>query len=121
MIRTTCSAIFTSLLLLVLFSGSAFSQTKPTTAKATATTNAEKLGFPKGKTVLLLHMDDIGMCPEANTAAIRYIENKNIMSAAVMMPCPNAVEFIEWAKTHPAAEIGLHLTLTSEWQTYRWP
>lgn len=82
---------------------------------------AEKLNFPKGKKVLLLHMDDIGMCPEANTAAIRYIENKNIMSAAVMMPCPNAEEFIEWAKTHPAAEIGLHLTLTSEWKKYRWP
>jgi len=82
---------------------------------------AERLNFPKGKKVLLLHMDDIGMCPEANEAAIRYIENKNIMSAAVMMPCPNAVEFIEWAKTHPAAEIGLHLTLTSEWQSYRWP
>ncbi|MGC3943285.1 MAG: polysaccharide deacetylase family protein [Chryseolinea sp.] len=82
---------------------------------------AEKLNFPKGKKVLLLHMDDIGMCPEANAAAIRYIENKNIMSAAVMMPCPNAMEFIEWAKTHPAAEIGLHLTLTSEWKTYRWP
>lgn len=82
---------------------------------------AEKLNYPKGKKILLLHMDDIGMCPEANTAAIRYIENKNIMSAAVMMPCPNAVEFIEWAKTHPTAEIGLHLTLTSEWQEYRWP
>ena len=89
--------------------------------KKESKTWAEKLNFPKGKKVLLLHMDDIGMCPEANTAAIRYIENKNIMSAAVMMPCPNAVEFIEWAKTHPAAEIGLHLTLTSEWKKYRWP
>jgi predicted glycoside hydrolase/deacetylase ChbG (UPF0249 family) len=89
--------------------------------KKESKTWAEKLTFPKGKKVLLLHMDDIGMCPEANTAAIRYIENKNIMSAAVMMPCPNAAEFIEWAKTHPAADIGLHLTLTSEWQKYRWP
>ena len=89
--------------------------------KKESKTWAEKLSFPKGKKVLLLHMDDIGMCPEANTAAMRYIDNKNIMSAAVMMPCPNAAEFIEWAKTHPAAEIGLHLTLTSEWNKYRWP
>lgn len=89
--------------------------------KKESKTWAEKLNFPKGKKVLLLHMDDIGMCPEANTAAMRYIDNKNIMSAAVMMPCPNAEEFIEWAKTHPAAEIGLHLTLTSEWNKYRWP
>ncbi|MEO5978739.1 MAG: polysaccharide deacetylase family protein [Chryseolinea sp.] len=89
--------------------------------KKESKTWAEKLDFPKGKKVLLLHMDDIGMCPEANTAAIRYIENKNIMSAAVMMPCPNAEEFIKWAKNHPAPDIGLHLTLTSEWQKYRWP
>lgn len=82
---------------------------------------AEKLGYEKGKKVLLLHMDDIGMCPEANEAAVRYIEKKDIMSAAVMMPCPNAEEFIAWAKEHPAADIGLHLTLTSEWKTYRWP
>jgi len=82
---------------------------------------AEQLGFPKGKKVLLLHMDDIGMCPEANEAAERYIKNNHILSAAVMMPCPNATSFIEWAKSHPSADIGLHLTLTSEWKNYRWP
>src|SRR6476660_9296954 len=113
MIRTTCSAIFTSLLLLV--SGSAFSQANPANARATAPTNAEKLGFPKGKTVLLLHMDDIGMCPEANKAAKNYIKSNQIMSAAVMMPCPKAAAFIEWAKHQPLPGIGLHLTLTSEW------
>jgi predicted glycoside hydrolase/deacetylase ChbG (UPF0249 family) len=82
---------------------------------------AEKLGYPKGKKVLLLHMDDIGMCPEANAAAERYINQKDLMSAAVMMPCPNAADFIAWAKKHPVPDIGLHLTLTSEWETYRWP
>lgn len=83
-------------------------------------TNAEKLGFPKGKKILLLHMDDLGMCPEANQAGQYYIENKYINSGAVMMPCPNAKEFIDWAKKHPGADIGVHLTLTSEWKTYRW-
>lgn len=37
-----------------------------------------------------------------------------------MMPCPNADAMIEWAKGHPSADIGLHLTLTSEWKDYRW-
>lgn len=116
---TPVSVLSTIVLASVLLTHPVLAQ--PDKTKKESTTWAERLNFPKGKKVLLLHMDDIGMCPEANAAAIRYIENKNIMSAAVMMPCPNAVEFIEWAKTHPAAEIGLHLTLTSEWKKYRWP
>jgi len=81
---------------------------------------ADKLGFPQGKKVLLLHMDDAGMCPEANAAVESYIENGHLSSSAVMMPCVNAKSMIKWANTHPSADIGVHLTLTSEWKTYRW-
>lgn len=109
-----------AVLIALLFSASSFSQPIQT-AVNTRQTWAEKLGYPKGKKVLLLHMDDLGMCPEANAAAERYINNKQIMSGAVMMPCPNAEAFIQWAKKHPTVDIGLHLTLTSEWKTYRWP
>ena len=83
--------------------------------------NAEKLGFPKGKKVLLLHMDDLGMCKEANDAGKFYIENNHILSGAVMMPCEYAVPFVEWARDVPKADIGVHLTLTSEWKAWRWP
>ena len=81
---------------------------------------ADKLGFPQGKKVILLHMDDAGMCPEANAAVESYIENGRVLSAAVMMPCVNAKSMIEWTNSHPSADIGVHLTLTSEWKTYRW-
>lgn len=84
------------------------------------TTNAEKLGFPKGKKVLLLHCDDAGMCTEANAGVQHYIKSGEILSAAVMMPCKNAEEMVEWAKKYPNADVGVHLTLTSEWKTYRW-
>ena len=83
-------------------------------------TNAEKLGFPKGKVILLLHSDDAGMCEEANIAVQTYSLKNHVQSAAVMMPCPNAEEMVEWAKKHPQADIGVHLTLTSEWKNYRW-
>lgn len=86
----------------------------------TYTTWAEKLGYPEDKIILILHADDIGMCPEANISAKNYLEKGDIQSAAVMMPCPNAEAFILWAKDHPEQDVGLHLTLTSEWKTYRW-
>jgi len=81
---------------------------------------AERLGYPEGKKVIMLHADDIGMCEEANIAAEKILLNKNIQSAAIMMPCPNAEEFVQWAIENPKMDIGLHLTLTSEWQKYRW-
>lgn len=88
--------------------------------KIATKTWAEKLGFGTNKKVLLLHCDDAGMCPEANEAVQKYISNKQINTAAIMMPCPNAKEMIDWAKKYPDADLGVHLTLTSEWKTYRW-
>ncbi|WP_338359895.1 polysaccharide deacetylase family protein [Yeosuana marina] len=81
---------------------------------------AEKLGWPAGKKVIILHADDVGMCPEANDAVLKLLHQNQIQSSSVMIPCPNSEDFINWAKQHPKMDIGLHLTLTSEWKTYRW-
>jgi len=80
----------------------------------------EKLGFPKDKRVLLLHADDLGMCSEANKAGKQQLTNDEIQSGAIMIPCPNADEFVEWYKNNPNEDVGIHLTLTSEWKEYRW-
>jgi predicted glycoside hydrolase/deacetylase ChbG (UPF0249 family) len=81
---------------------------------------AEKLGFPAGKKVLLIHADDIGMCYEANEAAKQALEGGWYQSAAAMVPCPWFNEFANWYKEHPQYDVGLHLALTSEWKWYRW-
>jgi len=83
-------------------------------------TNAEKLGFPAGSKVILLHCDDAGMCDEANIAVRHYFETGDLQSTAVMDPCPYAMELVEWAKTQDSPDVGIHLTLTSEWKNYRW-
>ena len=100
----------------------ACSQPKKSTAKELSAdaTQAEKLGFEKGKKVLLLHADDAGMCTEANEAVEKYLLSGDIKSTAVMAPCPAAEEFILWAKEHPTVDVGMHLTHTSEWKDYRW-
>ncbi len=60
------------------------------------------------------------MCEEANLATMHMLENDWIQSAAAMPPCPNFEEMIAWAIAHPDEDVGLHLTLTAEWKTWRW-
>ena len=81
---------------------------------------AERLGYPAGKKVIMLHADDAGMCEEANIATKKYLLDGHIQSAVAMPPCEYFEDMIEWAKEHPDIDVGLHLTHTSEWKTYRW-
>ena len=83
-------------------------------------TYADRLGFPKGARVLILHVDDAGMSLESNEGAITALTGGTATSVSVMMPCPWVPGFVSWLKTHPDIDAGLHLTLTSEWESYRW-
>lgn len=83
-------------------------------------TYAEKLGYPKGSKVLIMHVDDVGMSWDSNEGAIRAMEKGVATSVSMMMPCPWIPGFMRYLKTHPETDAGLHLTLTSEWRDYRW-
>ena len=84
-------------------------------------TYAERLGFPKGSKVIILHVDDVGMSWDSNQGAIEAMENGVANSLSIMMPCPWVPGFVHYMKEHPNVDAGLHLTLTSEWKDYRWP
>lgn len=83
-------------------------------------TYAEKLGYPKGAKVIILHVDDVGMSYESNDGAIQSIEKGVATSLSMMMPCSWIPGFLPYLKDHPRTDAGLHLTLTSEWNQYRW-
>lgn len=85
-----------------------------------AQTFAEKLGYPKGSKVLILHIDDVGMSYDSNEGAIKAMESGVANSLSLMMPCPWIPAFMKYLKAHPETDAGLHLTLTSEWENYRW-
>lgn len=84
------------------------------------TSYAEKLGFPKGSKVLILHVDDVGMSWESNQGAIEATTKGVATSLSMMMPCPWIPGFFHYLKNHPDTDAGLHVTLNSEWNDYRW-
>jgi predicted glycoside hydrolase/deacetylase ChbG (UPF0249 family) len=89
-------------------------------AQTTEPTYAEKLGYPKGAKVLIIHVDDAGMSYDSNEGAIEALTKGMATSCSVMMPCAWVPAFVHFLKRHPEIDAGLHLTLTSEWSEYRW-
>jgi hypothetical protein len=83
-------------------------------------TYAEKLGWPKGARVVIMHVDDAGMSYASNQGAIQSIEKGVGTSCSIMMPTPWAASYAKYVVAHPSIDAGLHLTLTSEWNDYRW-
>ena len=81
---------------------------------------AERLGYPADAKLVILHADDLAVAHSVDMAAFAALDQKAVSSASIMVPCPWLTEVSAYAKGHPDADLGLHLTLTSEWKTYRW-
>ena len=90
-------------------------------AKTTSSNPAlDLLGLGSDSRVAIFHADDIGMCHGANMAFAELSRLGTINCGSVMVPCPWFTETVDMAAANPTLDLGVHLTLTSEWENYRW-
>jgi chitin disaccharide deacetylase len=88
--------------------------------RAQSKTVAERLGYPPDAKLLIVHADDLAVAHSADAASFDALDKNVVTSASVMVPCSWLNEVAAYAKDHARADLGLHLTLTSEWKLYRW-
>src|SRR5271155_4954975 len=81
---------------------------------------AERLGYDASARVLILNADDFGMCHDQNEGVMRGLKEGLFTSSTILVTCPWFEEAAEFARNNPDADLGVHLTLTAEWDRYKW-
>ncbi|MVN87920.1 ChbG/HpnK family deacetylase [Deinococcus sp. HMF7620] len=79
-----------------------------------------KLGYAPDDRVVIFHADDLGMCQATVDGCADLFRAGMLGSASVMLPCAWAPSALALAHELPGADLGVHLTLTSEWTAARW-
>jgi predicted glycoside hydrolase/deacetylase ChbG (UPF0249 family) len=69
---------------------------------------------------IVIHEDDVGNSHGANEAMVELFARGAITSCSVMVPCPWFPEAAELIRAHPEYDVGVHLTLTAEFERMRW-
>jgi len=78
---------------------------------------AERLGYAPDAKLLIVNCDDLGSSRSANVAVYEALRDGVATSSTLMVPCPWARDA---AAMYRGEDVGVHLTLNSEWDTYRW-
>src|ERR1700754_1969547 len=77
----------------------------------------ERLGYSADERLLIVNCDDLGVSHAANVATLAAMVEGVATSATLIVPCPFAHEA---ARMFEGLDVGVHLTLTSEYPRYRW-
>lgn len=104
--------LFLLLLCSICLPNLSFSQVQPSLA--------QRLGYPADAKLLIIHADDLAVAHSENQASFKAMKDGVVNSASVMAPCPWLPEVAAYAKANPNHDLGMHLTLTSEWKHFKW-
>jgi predicted glycoside hydrolase/deacetylase ChbG (UPF0249 family) len=74
----------------------------------------------EGPIRLIIRSDDMGFSHAANHAMIETYEKGITTSVEIMVPTPWFPEAVKLLKEHPDLDVGIHITLTSEWDNVKW-
>ena len=84
---------------------------------------SQTLGFESTDKLLIIHADDLGLCESVNSATFESFKNGSISSASVMMTTDEINEVASFNNNNTTTQnydIGIHLTVTSEWKLHKW-
>ena len=80
----------------------------------------EKLGFEASDKVVIFHIDDIGFSHASNLASFKCLDLGVASCGSIITPAPWFLEAASICKNNPKYDVGVHLTLTCEYELYRW-
>ncbi|MFW9942798.1 MAG: polysaccharide deacetylase family protein [Candidatus Thorarchaeota archaeon] len=80
----------------------------------------EKMGYESDDKVVITHIDDIAMSHAANLASFECLDFGVAKCGSVISVSGWLMEAANTCKQSSNYDIGVHLTLTSEYNTYRW-
>jgi predicted glycoside hydrolase/deacetylase ChbG (UPF0249 family) len=78
-------------------------------------TLAEQLGHSKDTILLIVHADDVGVHVDQTDGTFDAMKRGVVTSGSVMVPCPDFQRAAAMWRENPDLDLGIHLTLNSEW------
>lgn len=76
--------------------------------------------YRDGEIRLIVRGDDMGFSHYANVGCIKAYQDGILTAVEVMAPCDNFLEAVEMLHENPGLDVGIHLTLNSEWENIKW-
>ena len=81
---------------------------------------SKNLGFNSDEKLLIIHADDLGLSDSVNDTSMESLLKNTVTSASVIMNAEKVQEIADFSKKYPKIDLGVHLTVTSEWKFHKW-